>query len=98
MTNVDIVFRLTQLGKQLKELTTEVNQVKNGIGMNELWDNTDMIRNWKISERTLATWRHDGLIGFVKVGGKVWYPREQRELFLSKNLVDRGERYEGEEV
>jgi len=98
MTNVDIAFRLTEFVRQLKELTAEVHEVKTGIGLNELWDNADMIKNWKVSERTLATWRHEGLIGYVKVGGKIWYPREQRELFLNNNLIDGGDKYDGEEV
>lgn len=43
-----------------------------------------MIRNWKVSERTLATWRSNDLIGFVQVGSKIWYPRNARDLFLCK--------------
>lgn len=98
MTNVDVGIRLKQFSNELKILTAEISEVRKGIGINELWDNADMVKNWKVSERTLATWRHEGLIGYVKVGGKIWYPREQRELFLNENLVNEGERYEGEEV
>lgn len=52
----------------------------------ELWDNADIIQNWKVSARTLADWRAKGLIGFVQVGSKIWYPREARELFLSMHF------------
>ncbi|WP_319229975.1 hypothetical protein [Draconibacterium orientale] len=88
MTNVDVGIRLKLISNELKTLTAEIREVKKGIGMNDLWDKADMMRNWKVSERTLATWRQDGVIGFVQAGGKIWYPREQRELFLNRNLVN----------
>jgi hypothetical protein len=53
----------------------------------ELWDNSDLIRNWKVSERTLATWRKKGIIRYVQVKDKIWYPREAREEFLKQNLI-----------
>ena len=56
---------------------------------NELWDNSDMKLNWKVSDRTLAEWRSSGIIGYVKVNGKIWYPKDAREVFISRNFVNR---------
>jgi hypothetical protein len=53
----------------------------------DLWDNSDLIRKWKISQRTLATWRANGLIGYIQVGGKIWYTIEDRSSFLSRHKV-----------
>lgn len=87
MTNVDLNFRLKEFTVSLNTLTEEVVKLKGAIGINELWDNADMIGNWKISTRTLAFWRAEGLIDYVQVGGKIWYPREARENFIIKNQV-----------
>jgi len=54
----------------------------------DLWDNSDIILNWHISERTLATWRKKKLISYIQIGSKIWYPKLAREEFLLKNLVD----------
>jgi len=51
------------------------------------WHNANIIRNGKMSERTLATWRSKVLIGYVQIGGKIWYPREARKEFLSNHLI-----------
>ncbi len=78
--------------KKLKKAFSELNETVKGIGSkviskDELWDNADMIKNWKVSARTLAEWRAKGIIGFIQVGHKIWYPRESRELFLAKYFV-----------
>ncbi len=54
----------------------------------DLWDTSDVIRNWKVSVRTLASWRSKGMIGYIKIGGKIWYPKIAREKFLLKNMVE----------
>ena len=55
---------------------------------NDLWDNADVKRNWKVSDRTLADWRAKGIINFVKVNGKIWYPRKARDYFLEKFYIE----------
>jgi len=95
MINYDYGMRLKELAAEVKYLNQQIHELKVGIGINELWDNADIIRNWKVSERTLATWRKEGLIGYVKVGGMIWYTREQRDLFLNSNL---NESKDGEEI
>lgn len=88
MTNGDVSFRLKELTDEIKKLSKELSVVKKSNGVNELWDNSDMIRNWKISPRTLASWRADKLIDYVQVGGKIWYTKEMRDEFMRKNTVD----------
>ena len=79
---IEYHYNIERQNAELKELLNEIKaEVK---PEQELWDGSDMIRNWKVSERTLATWRSKGLIDFVQVGSKIWYPREARELFLRK--------------
>ena len=75
-----------ELKKKIDAMKIVIDEVKTVVKPEqELWDNSDLIRNWNVSERTLATWRSKGLIGFVQVGSKIWYPREARELFLQVN-------------
>ncbi len=79
--------------KQLKETVAILNELiirKFELidPKSEMWDDQDMIQNWKVSKRTLATWRKEGIIGYVQVGNKIWYPREAREAFIKKHSVN----------
>ncbi len=89
MINGDVSFRLKELTDEIKKLSVELSEVKKSDGVKELWDNSDMIRNMKISPRTLASWRADGYIEYVQVGSKIWYTKEMRDEFLRKNLISR---------
>ena len=86
MISYDLGFRISSLHKELEELRTEIVELK-GQSNDEMWDNSDMMRNWRVSQRTLATWRAEGLIDYIQVGNKIWYTKENRETFLSKNTV-----------
>ncbi len=78
---------MTQLRNRLSSMENVLNEIKTVVKPeDELWDNADIIRYWKVSARTLAEWRSKGLIGFIQVGNKIWYPHEARELFLNKNF------------
>lgn len=90
MNNVDVSFRLKELNDEIGKLVVEVNKLRTKIGENEVWDNADLIRNWKVSTRTLANWRAEGLIGYAQVGGKIYYTKEMRNEFLRKNTVNDG--------
>lgn len=90
MNNVDVSFRLKELNDEMRKLVIEVNKLRKSVGENEVWDNADLIRNWKVSTRTLASWRAEGLIEYVQVGSKIWYTKEARENFLSLNLKNKG--------
>ena len=39
---------------------------------NDLWDNSDILRNWHISERTLSGWRAKRKISYIQVGKKIF--------------------------
>lgn len=85
MINTDLSYRVKELSQMVDSLKSELNELKASSYENELWDNNDMCRNWKISLRTLASWRASGLIQYVQVGSKIWYTKEHRETFLEKN-------------
>lgn len=80
---------------RLGEITSAINEVKSDIDIlkktvkseDDLWDGSDLVRNWKISERTLASWRSRGMISYVQVNGKIWYPKDARESFLKDNQI-----------
>jgi len=72
------IFDLRKGVESIKEMTSSTN---------ELWDNSDIIRNWHVSERTLATWRSKGLITFTKVGKKIFYDKTDRDAFIRANKV-----------
>ena len=86
MISYDSQFHIEALKKEIKELRTEILDLK-GNSNDELWDNSHMMKNWNVSQRTLATWRAEGLIEYIQVGSKIWYTRENRERFLEKNSV-----------
>lgn len=92
MNNVDVSYRLKELSGEIKKLAKELIDWKENADLNEMWDNSEMIRKWKLSTRTLASWRTNGLIQFVQVGGKIYYTKEMRDEFLRKNTVNDGGR------
>jgi len=88
MVEFDTNVRITEIQKKMDEVKESVDRLLEVVRPEELlWDNSDIIRNWKISERLLASWRSEGLIGYVKVNGKIWYPKEDRDNFLRGHLV-----------
>ena len=89
MVSYDTNARIGDILKGIEQVIARVDQLIEVVKPeNDLWDNSDIIRRWHISERTLAEYRRKGLISFVKVGGKIWYQREAREEFLHRNLIN----------
>jgi len=87
MIETDLHFRVKELSEEVSRLESEIELIKARSTEDELWDNSDMIRNWKISQRTLASWRSEGLIDYVQAGGKIWYTNKNRNDFLLRNTV-----------
>lgn len=87
MTNYDLDYRMREFTESLNKLSEEVAGLKSGLGINELWDGSDLCRNWKVSPRTVASWRADGIIDYVQVGSKIWYPKDLRDNFIKSNIV-----------
>ena len=88
MNNYEMNLKFLELFKELTEVKKTLDQVLSNIKPeSELWDNCDIIKNWKVSERTLADWRKRGVISYVQVQSKIWYPKEARDNFLKDHLV-----------
>ena len=85
--NTDPAYWQKEVLAEIQFLKDALSEIKKSKNEDEMWDNSDMIRNWRISLRTLADWRSTGKIGYVQVGNKIWYPKNERELFLKANLV-----------
>lgn len=87
MVNIDIAFEI----KELKQAIVTQNKLLQSLlslvdPKDDMWDDQDMVTNWKVSKRTLASWRAKGIIGYVQVGNKIWYPREARDAFVAKYI------------
>jgi len=71
----------------IKELKGEVNELKKLlINIKQpppLLDNSDLMRQYRISRTTAAEWRAHGL-EYVKVGNKLFYQRGDINTFLLK--------------
>jgi hypothetical protein len=88
MNNYEMNLRFSELFKEFSELKTVLEKILSSVRPEEtLWDNADIIKNWKVSERTLADWRKKGLISYVQVQSKIWYPQDARESFLKNHCV-----------
>ncbi len=94
--NTDLAYLQKEFLDQIQFIRKELTDIKKNRDSDEMWDNSDLIRNWKVSLRTLAEWRAEGKIGYVQIGNKIWYPREERELFIKANLVKVGLKNDGE--
>jgi hypothetical protein len=89
MVSYDTNVRISEILKGIQQVIGRVDQLIELVKPEQdLWDNADIIKNWKVSERTLADWRRKGLINYVRVNGKIWYPRDAREEFLQRNLIN----------
>ena len=49
-----------------------------------MYDKQDILQLFHISSRTLATWRKNGIIPYLRVGGKIYYPKNLVEAQLEK--------------
>ena len=74
-----------KLREQLEEIQRRLQDLKPS---EEFWDNADVIQKLKVSERTLCTWREEGLIRFSKVRNKVYYRPEDVEAFLDQFAIE----------
>jgi hypothetical protein len=89
MVSYDTNVRISEILKAIEQVKGRVDQLIEVVKPDQnLWDNSDIILHWKVSERTLADWRRKGLISYVQVSGKIWYPKEAREEFIRRNLIN----------
>jgi hypothetical protein len=88
MVEFDTNVRIAEMQRNIVEVRECISRLMDAVKPEEdLWDNSEIIRKWKISDRTLAGWRSKSLISYVQVKGKIWYPRAAREEFLQRNLI-----------
>ena len=88
MNNYEMNIRFSELLKEVSEVRKILDKLSSLVKPeDELWDNADIIKNWKVSERTLADWRKKGIISYVQVQSKIWYPQYAREGFLKNHYV-----------
>jgi hypothetical protein len=87
MNDYFLSMQLNEISKAINEFKNDIIVLKNSVKPEEdLWDSSDIVRKWKVSERTLAEWRKMNMIGYVQIKKKIYYPRVAREKFLSENL------------
>lgn len=87
MIDYEINLRMTEIKNSVDRVIERIDRLAQIVKPKEdLWDNSELIRRWKISERTLATWRSKGLINYIQMKGKIWYSEESRDEFLHRNL------------
>lgn len=61
--------------------------VKESASVNVM-DNSDLLRELKISPRTAQTWRDTGIIPFSMVGRKIYYKTKDVEELLNRTRID----------
>ena len=66
--NTDPYFWQKEFSDHIRNIRNELTEIRKNRDCDEMWDNSDIIRNWKVSTRTLATWRAEGTIEYVQVG------------------------------
>lgn len=85
MNEYRIELKLSDLEAGLRDLREGVDSISEKVMSDkDLWDNADIIKNWHVCQRTLASWRAKQLIDYVKIGKKIYYSKQDRDLFLSR--------------
>lgn len=83
------VHLLNQVLEKLEEIriTFEKSHPKEGTGDDWEWiDNKELEKLLGLHERTLATWRENGTLGFTRIGKKIFYNRKDIEQLLWKKF------------
>jgi len=80
--------KLAELARSVAEIKTGFDEIKSFIRSDgELWDTSDIVRNWHVSDRTVSDWRKKKLIGYVQINKKIYYPKQLRDRFLNDNSI-----------
>jgi hypothetical protein len=67
--------KLDDILKMLEELEFEKKS-------NQIYSNEQLAIRFEVSKKTIKSWRDKGLIGFTKIGRKIFYNQEQVADFL----------------
>ena len=87
----DYVFnvKIQRLEKNQENIREQLEQLLSLVKPEEdLWDSADIKKHWNVSDRTIAEWRSNKLIGYIKVRGKIWYPKSERDEFLKSHSIN----------
>ena len=72
---------------ELRVLVEELRSLKSE-GLSKLiLDDNDLMEILKVSKRTLATYRSDGLISYSKVYGRIYYSWDDVQEFIKNHHV-----------
>ncbi len=63
------------------------NNEQDDLLRSELYDKQDILQRFHISERTLQEWRSTGVLPFIRIRGKIFYPKKFVEEMLRKHRV-----------
>ncbi len=81
MNPADIIMALNDLTAQLKEYNLLMKKPL----VPELMISEDVMKYLHITERTLVTWRQNGILRFTYIRNKFYYLKEDVEKLLRKN-------------
>lgn len=91
MNEYSINVKLSELNQSILEIRKDLSVLKSTIEpVEDLWDSSDLVRHWHVSERTLADWRKKKMIGYVQIHKKIYYPKPERDKFLTANSREGG--------
>ncbi|WP_417588784.1 helix-turn-helix domain-containing protein [Owenweeksia hongkongensis] len=84
------------LQEEFREIKLQIAEVKEAVKSKPfqeiVYDNSDVMRLLKVSQRTLATWREDGTIQYSKIGAKIYYKPEHIQEMLDAGLSNHQKR------
>lgn len=88
MNTYDLLVRLQSLEKTQAMLLSRIDQLLSEKNSDkELLDNSDMMRKFNMSERTLAYMRSRREIDFIKINGKIYYPKEAVDKMVMSKYI-----------
>lgn len=87
MINQDTGFRLKELTNRINEMEKQMREMMKKTSEAEDWDNAKLMQEWKISRRTAANYRKQGL-NFFKRGGRIYYSPQDRIQFTKNKVFD----------
>ena len=81
------VKHLGEIERNLSDLSGKLKEEKLGTEF-QILDNADIKRLFHISDKTLSTWRSEGIIAYSKIKGKVYYDiKDVRGLLVESKVA-----------
>lgn len=77
--------------EEFNELKQQIAEIREALLSKQqqdiVYDNQDVMQLLKVSQRTLATWREEGVIKYSKIGAKIYYKPEHIHEMLDNGLT-----------